>query len=105
MQSDNDRIVAQAGQFTKIPTGIDLESWLENNKLGCHIAKINIPDDYRLDAINDLKLMNIVSSTVYPDLHGASISCNMWLESFSENHELNKSVNETLKVLFPERYK
>ena len=86
---NNNRIIAQAGLFTKIPTGIDLEKWLDDNNLLCHLTKIHIDNELRLEAINDLALMNIVSSTIYPDFHGASISCNMWLEALSNNYELS----------------
>lgn len=85
IDSDNSRIVAQAGLFTKLPTKVDLESWLKDRNLEHFLRKIHIHESYRLDALNDLKLMNIVGSSIFPDLHGASISCNMWVETLSDN--------------------
>lgn len=99
IQDDNERIVSQAGLFTKLPTGEDLINWLENNGFGDYITKINVEDDYRLDAINDLRTMNILGSTVYPDLHGAAVTCNMWFETFSDNHEHKKSVKALMRQL------
>jgi hypothetical protein len=99
LQDDNNRIVAQAGLFTKIPIGVNLEAWLEQNNLQDCLQKINIEDDYRLEALNDLKLMNISGSTVYPDLHGASISCNMLVETLSENVEAKKKILEMMRQL------
>ena len=43
--------------------------------------------------------MNIIGSTIYPDLHGASIACNMMLETLSENHELIKTTKADLEVI------
>lgn len=99
IQDDNERIVSQAGLFTKIPTGEDLVSWLERHGFDDCITKINIEDDYRLNAINDLRTMNILGSTVYPDLHGAAVTCNMWFETFSDKHERRKNLIRWLKVL------
>ena len=104
MVDENPRIVAQAGLFTKTVTGQSLEDWLTENNLTKHLTKFHIEDSYRLDAINDLRLMNITGSTIYPDLHGASIACNMFIESMSENYEFRKKSEENLKTLFPERY-
>jgi hypothetical protein len=104
LQDDNNRLIAQAGLFTKIPTNTDLETWLKEKGLDCHLTKLHIEDDYRLEAINDLKLMNIVGSSIYPDLHGASVACNMWIETLSENRELTKSTDAMMRELFPEKY-
>ena len=98
LQDDNSRIIAQAGLFTKIPTNTDLETWLRNKGIEHVLTKIHI-EDYRLDVINDLKLMNIIGSAIYPDLHGASIACNMMLETLSENHELIKTTKADLEVI------
>lgn len=99
IQDDNERVVSQAGLFTKLPTGEDLIGWLKRNNLSSYITKINVEDEYRLEAINDLRTMNILGSTVYPDLHGAAVTCNMWFETFSENHELKKSVKKLMEML------
>jgi hypothetical protein len=94
LHDDNKRITAQAGLFTKVPTGTDLESWLTEKGLEHHLQKLHIENDYRLDVINDLSLMNINGSSIYPDLHGASKMCNMFIETVSENHELKKASNK-----------
>ena len=99
IQDDNERVVSQAGLFTKLPTGEDLIGWLKRNNLSSYITKINVEDEYRLEAINDLRTMNILGSTVYPDLHGEAVTCNMWFETFSENHELKKSVKKLMEML------
>ncbi len=103
MQDDNSRIVSQAGLFTKTPIGISLEDWLINHKLDKYLIKMNIENDYRLEAINDLQLMNIVGSTIYPDLHGAATTCNMWFETLSSNHESDKMSHSLIAQLFPEQ--
>ncbi|WP_182911221.1 FRG domain-containing protein [Pseudoalteromonas gelatinilytica] len=94
LYDDNKRITAQAGIFTKIPTGTDLESWLAQRGLERFLIKLHIENYCRLEAINDLKLMNIIGASIYPDLHGASQTCNMYIETLSDNHELEKSVKE-----------
>lgn len=103
LHDDNARITAQAGLFTKIPTGSDFESWLRQKGLGHHLTKLCIENDNRLDAINDLRLMNITGTSIYPDLHGAAVACNMFIETVSENHELNKSVRKLKSFLDAEK--
>ena len=100
LHDDNKRITAQAGLFTKIPTGTDLESWLVSKGLERYLIKLQIENGYRLDAINDLKLMNITGASIYPDLHGASITCNMFIETLSDNHELQKSVKALMGQMY-----
>ena len=99
LHDDNKRITSQAGLFTKVPTGEDLESWLEDIGLKKHLSKLHVENDYRLDAINDLNLMNINSASIYPDLHGASKMCNMFIETLSDNHELQKTIKNYLNDL------
>lgn len=99
IQDDNNRIVAQAGLFTKIPVKYDLETWLSEKGLDKYLLKFNIENCLRLDAINDLRLMNIVGSTIYPDLHGAAVTCNMRVESMSENYEFKKNMLKTYETI------
>ncbi|HAV1328210.1 TPA: FRG domain-containing protein [Vibrio parahaemolyticus] len=87
LQDDNSRIIAQAGLFTKVPTGISFEAFLLKHELQFHLVELQIPDASRIEALSDLRVMNIQANTVYPDLHGAAISCNMWHENVSENFE------------------
>lgn len=99
LYDDNKRITAQAGLFTKIPTGSDLESWLVDRGLDSYLTKLHIENDYRLNVINDLKLMNITGASIYPDLHGASMTCNMFIENLSDNLELMKAVRKLVDEL------
>lgn len=85
LQDDNDRIIAQAGLLTKIPTGISFEKWLDKYDSSDMLTKLKIPDSERRLILNDLRLMNIDGSTIYPDLHGSAIGCNMWIESMFDN--------------------
>ncbi|MPX98130.1 FRG domain-containing protein, partial [Salinivibrio sp. VYel6] len=78
IKDENPRLIAQSGSFTKIPTSLSLEDWLQKNQLSQHLTKIIIPNESRLDALNELKLMNILGTSIYPDLTGAAVACNMW---------------------------
>ncbi len=99
LHDDNKRITAQAGLFTKIPTGSDIESWMTERGLDNFLVKLHIKNEYRLEIINDLKLMNILGASIYPDLHGASITCNMFVENLSENYEVSMRSLKKLQML------
>lgn len=96
LNNDNTRIVSQAGLFTLFPTGVDLQEWLAEKNLDHHLTKINIDNEYRIEALNDLRMMNITGSSIYPDLHGASTACNLRLQSMSENWEQRKQMQQLL---------
>lgn len=90
LQDDNSRIIAQRGLFTRTPTGITLDAVLaENGHLDC-LTRLVIDETYRLDALNDLSLMNISANSLFPDLHGAARYCNMWFENYHENLDLSR---------------
>jgi hypothetical protein len=91
LYDDNKRIIAQAGLFSKIPVESDLESWLLERGLGSYLTKLHIENENRLTIINDLMLMNILGTSIYPDLHGSSVTCNMLIENLSENMEQMRS--------------
>ena len=98
LQEDNKRIIAQSGLFTRIPTGKSLEDILfENDILEKCLIKCTIPDDDRLEVLNDLRLMNIGASTLYPDLIGAAKGCNMWVENYHDNKKRNDWALEIIK--------
>lgn len=99
LSNGNARIVSQAGLFTLFPTGVDLQDWLTAHKLDHHLTKINIENEYRIEALNDLRLMNITGSSIYPDLHGASTACNLRLQNVSENWEQRKTMHKLLSEL------
>ncbi|MGJ8671005.1 MAG: FRG domain-containing protein [Oceanococcus sp.] len=102
LQDDNNRIVAQAGLFTRTQTGTDLDLALERSgHLDC-LTKFVIKEDERLDVLNDLRLMNIGASTLFPDLQGAAAYCNMWFETVHENLDREKEVQRLLEIMQPE---
>lgn len=105
LQDDNSRIVAQQGLFTKTPTGISVENVLV--ELGCLdcLTKLVIDDTERLDALNELSLMNIGANSLFPDLHGASLYCNMWLEAFHENWDETNKRLEMARLLVAQHNK
>ena len=90
LQDDNQRILAQAGLFLRIPTGTSLETWLTELSLTQHLIKLTIPEHDREQALRDLNLMNINAATLFPDLHGAAISCNMLIEQTARELERSR---------------
>jgi len=70
----------------------------ENGHLDC-LTKLVIDDAERLDALDELSLMNIGANSLFPDLHGASMYCNMWLESFHENRDQAHKMLELMSLL------
>lgn len=97
LQDDNSRIVAQCGLFTRTPTGLALEDALANlGHLDC-LTKLVIEDDERLNALNELNLMNIGAKSLFPDLHGAAKYCNMWFEIAHENFHKEIKIVEIVK--------
>lgn len=96
LTDDNKRITAQSGLFTKLPIETSLEKFLQSREMDNVLCKFNIEDFYRLDVLNDLKLMNITASSIYPDLIGAAKDCNMLIENVSDNHEVEKDVRAFL---------
>lgn len=85
-QSDeNQRLVSQAGLFTRVPTGQTLESWVQdnnpdNNESQFTLLKILIPNKDRDNCLRMLNRMNINHLSLFPDLGGASQYCNLFSE-------------------------
>ena len=80
---DNPRLLNQSGLFTKGPIRKDLESWVKNyfvNDKHAVLIKIFIPNEQQAIFLKALNRMNINYSTLYPDLVGASLHCNMSLK-------------------------
>lgn len=76
---ENPRLVSQGGLFTRLPDGVDLESWVRKHFKGYKEAvliKICIPDRNRVDCLAALNRMNICHATLFPDLYGSAIFCN-----------------------------
>lgn len=80
---ENARLVNQNGLFTISPVGISIEDWVATNFKGSKdtvLAKIFVPDDYRIECLQALNKMNINHATLFPDLDGASRYTNMKYE-------------------------
>ena len=83
---DNPRVIAQQGLFVRCLTGIDIETYVKarfkhvNNKIV--LMKILMPADEnsRKMFLKSLNRMNINHLTLFPDLQGASMYCNMHIE-------------------------
>jgi len=83
---ENIRFLAQAGVFTKALKGQDVKrrvqkSYNENNhrnRIG--LAEIMIPESQRIKCLMDLNQMNINHASLFPDIYGSAIFCNLKLE-------------------------
>lgn len=83
LADENARIVNQNGLFTISPVGISIEDWVAINFKGTVetvLAKIYIPNDFRIVCLQALNKMNINHATLFPDLEGASKYTNMKYE-------------------------
>jgi len=85
LTDENNRLINQRGLFTIGSNNMDLEQWIlkfnQNipNLDEIILAKIIIPYDDLEDCLRYLNRMNISNSTLFPDLHGASMHCNQHL--------------------------
>ncbi len=84
---DNKRLLGQSGMFTKGPVLQSVDDWVEKkSKKSARsvLIKIDIPGDrmFRKEALKKLQLMNINFSTLFPDLFGASLFCNIVSEDY-----------------------
>jgi hypothetical protein len=83
-QSENPRLLSQAGLFTRAPTGDSVESWITRNHQGqttsMLLIKIEMPDEGRTECLRTLNRMNINHATLFPDLYGAGAYCNRLIE-------------------------
>jgi FRG domain len=75
------RLVSQAGLFTRAPTGMDVESWMQWYFRGApqetlRLGKVLIPSRERIVALNTLNRMNINHLSLFPDLTGSARHCN-----------------------------
>ena len=72
---ENSRLVAQAGLFSRLSIGTDVEDWVarnfkgENQKLT--LLKVLIPYSERTACLKALHVMNVNHATLFPDLYGA----------------------------------
>jgi hypothetical protein len=82
MTDENQRLVSQGGLFTRSPFRRDVVKWVsEHCKGDTHVRlhKVLLPDGERVKALKALNRMNINYLSLFPDLEGASLHCNMQL--------------------------
>lgn len=84
LSDENQRLVNQAGLFSRFPVGTNVQSWVQTNFKGkgngFTLIKIYIPNKEREECLKSLNRMNINHLTLYPDLYGASRFCNLFGE-------------------------
>lgn len=81
---ENQRLVNQGGLFSRAPDDTDIETWVKKNFAGNStnyiLMKIFIPNKDRDNSLRALNRMNINHLTLFPDLFGASMFCNLSAE-------------------------
>jgi len=83
---ENARFLAQAGVLTKALKGQDVKRRVQKsynesnhrNRIG--LAEILIPESQRRKCLMDLNQMNINHASLFPDIYGSAIFCNLKLE-------------------------
>lgn len=85
--NDNKRLLGQSGLFSKGPVMKSVEGWVTEKSspsMKSVLLKIAFPGDigFRKAALKKLQLMNINHSTLFPDLMGASLFCNIISEDY-----------------------
>lgn len=84
--SENARFLAQGGAFTKALAGEDVKERIQkcyhenNHRNRVILVEIFIPEFERDECLKDLNHMNISHKSLFPDIHGAAIFCNLKLE-------------------------
>ena len=78
----NKRIIAQSALFYKMPDDtIDIETWInemaQEEKEKQIITKMRISNELKKEILEMLDQMNINYNSMYPDLIGASLDCNI----------------------------
>jgi hypothetical protein len=81
---ENQRLISQNALFTRSLLNIDIEQWIRKHFRGeariPKLYKLLLPTEERLTALRSLNRMNINFLSLYPDIEGASLHCNMALE-------------------------
>lgn len=84
VSDENFRLVSQRGLFVRVPDSIKLEEWIVKHFKGeskkCKLIKIKMPNVDREGCLRSLSSMNINRLSLFPDLEGASLYCNMNLK-------------------------
>ena len=83
---ENARFLAQGGVLTKALNGQDVKQRVQKsynksrhqNRIG--LAEILIPESERRKCLTDLNQMNINHASLFPDIYGSAIFCNLRLE-------------------------
>ena len=84
---DNKRLIGQSGLFSKGPVMKDVDEWVcEHERVSNQpvLLKVILPGSrsFRKSALKKLQLMNITHSTLFPDIVGASLFCNIIAEGY-----------------------
>lgn len=82
---DNKRLLGQSGLFSKGQVMKPLDEWAKHSKANNPVLlRVVFPGDrrFRKAALQKLQLMNINYSTLFPDLSGASLFCNIVSEAY-----------------------
>ena len=84
---DNKRLLGQSGLFSKGPVLRSVDKWVGQRapaNSGPVLLKVVFPGNFqfRKAALSTLQLMNINHSTLFPDLMGASLYCNIIAEDY-----------------------
>lgn len=85
---ENARFLAQAGELTKALKGQDIKERIQkcyhetNHRDRIILVEIFIPDSNREECLKDLNLMNINHATLFPDIYGSAIFCNLKMEIY-----------------------
>lgn len=84
---DNKRLLGQSGLFSKGPVMKHVDEWVRENSRNPNtlvLLKVVFPGDrhFRKLALKKLQLMNITHSTLFPDIAGAGLYCNIVAEGY-----------------------
>jgi len=90
---NNRRLFSQNGLFLKLPINSDFESIIagQPKRKWVSLYKITFPDKIIEQALVALNLMNINFSSLFPDLQGASLSCNQVLKLYNYITDLQQN--------------
>lgn len=84
LMDENKRLVNQSGLFTRSPDDKTIMEAIQDKHegYGQEIIKIVIPNRERVKCLATLSRMNINHATLFPDLFGAGIECNVQLDDY-----------------------
>ncbi|NQV03672.1 MAG: hypothetical protein HQ542_13570, partial [Bacteroidia bacterium] len=80
---ENQRLVNQSGLFSRAPDDTDIKTWVTEHFSDSNsytLMKILVPNKDREISLRTMNRMNINHLTLFPDLYGASIFCNLFAE-------------------------